>query len=296
MNKGAVLIPSAEVTTEIVRAGDGETFEARVYRRTDAPAAPVLICMPAMATRAAVYTPLAEALSQAGFQVVLGELRGQGTSSVRIERGVRYGYHDIVTRDYPALFAMVDAAFPEAPRYLLGHSLGGQLGALCLGQHPEAATGAILIGAPSCHHSGWPFPKNLAILAASQLAAAVSPLVGYFPGRRLGILGNDSTHLLRDFATQIRTGRYRVPSSPIDFESALSRPTLPVLAISITGDAMATPAGVRALADKLTSASVTRWTLTLDAPANPHYAWIRDNSALITRIDSFVSGSTQRIG
>ncbi|APU44709.1 hypothetical protein UK14_20650 [Streptomyces sp. NRRL F-4428] len=273
-----------------MRAEDGATAQVRLHRRPGDPSAPVLVCMPAMGTRAAAYTPLADALAEAGFQVAVGELRGQGTSSVRVGRGVRYGYHEMVAYDYPALFRTVEAAFPAAPRHLLGHSLGGQLGALYLSQEPHMASGAVLVGAPSCHYRGWPFPQSLGMLAAFQCAAAFASVYGYFPGRRIGVLGNDSAQVLRDMATQVRTGRYQVPSSGVDFEQALAKVELPVLAVAVKGDAMAPPGGVRGLADKLTSARVTYWELALGdgAPGSRHYAWIRDSAALVERVRSFV--------
>ncbi|MEV7442664.1 alpha/beta fold hydrolase [Streptomyces sp. NPDC091204] len=278
------------MTTETVRAEDGATADVRLYRRPDEPTAPVLVCMPAMGTRAASYTPLAEALAGAGFQVAVGELRGQGTSSVRPGRGVRYGYHEIVAYDFPALFRTVSAAFPGAPRHLLGHSLGGQLGTLYLSQEPHMAAGAVLVGAPSCHYRGWPFPLGLGMLAGFQLAAAFSSAYGYFPGRRIGVLGNDSAQILRDMATQVRTGRYDVPSSPVDFEPCLAKLDLPVLAVTVRGDAMAPPAGVRGLGDKLTSARVTHWELVLGdgVRGSRHYGWIRDHASLVERVRTFV--------
>ncbi|MFF3679770.1 alpha/beta fold hydrolase [Streptomyces sp. NPDC002120] len=278
------------MTTETVRAEDGATADVRLYRRPDEPTAPVLVCMPAMGTRAASYTPLAEALAGAGFQVAVGELRGQGTSSVRPGRGVRYGYHEIVAYDFPALFRTVAAAFPGAPRHLLGHSLGGQLGTLYLSQEPHMAAGAVLVGAPSCHYRGWPFPLGLGMLAGFQLAAAFSSAYGYFPGRRIGVLGNDSAQILRDMATQVRTGRYDVPSSPVDFEPWLAKLDLPVLAVTVRGDGMAPPAGVRGLSDKLTSARVTHWELVLGdgVRGSRHYGWIRDHASLVERVRTFV--------
>ncbi|MFG2340814.1 alpha/beta fold hydrolase [Streptomyces yangpuensis] len=287
------MIPSVEVTTRAVRAEDGATAEVRLHRRPADPSSPVLVCLPAMGTRAAAYAPLADALAGAGFQVAVGELRGQGTSSVRVRRGVRYGYHEMVAYDYPALFRAVEAAFPQAPRYLLGHSLGGQLGALYLSQEPHMAAGAVLVGAPSCHYRGWPFPQSIGMLAAFQLAAAFSAVYGYFPGRRIGVLGNDSAQVLRDMAAQVRTGRYNVPSSVVDFEPALAKLDLPVLAVAVRGDAMAPPGGVRGLAGKLTGARVTYWELVLGegVRGSRHYAWIRDSAALVERVRAFVDGA-----
>ncbi|MFD5409543.1 hypothetical protein [Streptomyces nojiriensis] len=182
-------MPSAEVTTQTVRAEDGATVRVRLHRTPDDPSAPVLVCMPAMGTRAVSCTPLAEALVQAGF----------------------------------------------------------------------------------------------------RLAAAFAAVYGYFPGRRLGVLGNDSAQILRDMATQVRTGRYDVPSSPVDFEPLPAAMDLPALAVAIAGDPMAPPGGVRGLCGKLTSARVTYEELALGAgaPGGPHYGWIRDNAAFVERVRAF---------
>jgi hypothetical protein len=58
----------------------------------------------------------------------------------------------------------------------------------------------------------------------------------HFPGRRIGVLGDDSPQVIRDMAAQVRTGRYQVPSSDVDFESMLSEADLPVLAVAVTGE------------------------------------------------------------
>jgi len=283
-------MPNTEVTTRTVRAEDGTTCEVRVHRRLDDPSAPVLVCMPAMGTRAAYYTPLAEALSAAGFQVVVGELRGQGTSSVRPGRGVDYGYHEMVAYDCPALFALAATEFPASRRHLLGHSLGGQLGMLHLSREPKSADGAILVGAPSCHYRGWPPPRGLGMLVGLQLASAAAALYGRFPGRRLGVLGDDSAGVVRDLAFQSRTGSYQVPSTDVDFEALLTKLDLPVLAVTVEGDQMAPRACVQNLCDKLPSASVTHFDLPLDAThRNPHYAWVRENAPLVERIRRFIT-------
>lgn len=185
---------------------------------------------------------------------------------------------------------MVATEFPSAPRHLLGHSLGGQLGMLHLSQDPGSATGAILVGTPSCHYRGWPLPRGLGMLAGLHLAIAIGWSYGSFPGRRLGVLGDDSTQVIRDMAAQTRTGRYQVPSSDVDFEPLLAKMDLPVLAVTVEGDAMAPPGSVRNLTDKLANARVTHWNLPLDGThRNPHYAWVRENTALVERVRMFTA-------
>ena len=281
----------AQADSITLRAADGATAQARLYRIPDQPEAPVLVCMPAMGTHGAYYAPLAEALRNAGLQVAIGELRGQGSSSIRPGRSARYGYHEIVTQDYPALFRAVESAFPSSKRYLFGHSLGGQLGALYLGLEPHMVEGAILIGAPSCWYRAWPFPSSVGRLAGIHLAMLIARVYGYFPGRRLGVLGDDSSGVLYDLATQMRTGLYRVPSSDLDFEELLAKVTLPILSVWIDGDNMATAAGVRGLGDKLASAQLTYWNFSPErrSAKRPHYGWIRENAAVVDRVRTFVN-------
>jgi predicted alpha/beta hydrolase len=197
----------------------------------------------------------------------------------------------MVAYDFPALFRTVAGAFPSAPHYLLGHSLGGQLGMLYLSQQPHMAKGAILVGAPSCHYGGWPFPKSLGMLAGIHLAVGIASVLGYFPGRRIGALGNNSTQTMCDMAAQVRTGRYQVPSSDVNFEPLLSKVDLPVLAVAIEGDNLAPRRGIQAFCKKLTSAQVTHWDLVLDASAhrNRHYSWVHANASLVDRVRAFVS-------
>src|SRR5262249_52967222 len=145
-------------------------------------------------------------------------------------------------------------------RFLLGHSLGGQLGMLYLSRHPEMADGAILVGAPSCYYKGWRFPKDLVMLLAIHLAIPIASHVGFFPGSRLGILGDESTQVMRDLARQVRTGEYRPAASPEDFEQLLRELRIPVLAITISGDDLAPERGIDHLCGKLRRADITRWT------------------------------------
>jgi predicted alpha/beta hydrolase len=278
-------------TFETVRASDGATFQMRVLKQARDPMAPVLVCMPAMGTKGEFYVPLASALFAAGFQVAVGELRGHGTSSVRARSGARYGFQDMIAYDYPALFEAVERAFPKAPRFLLGHSLGGQLGMLYLSRNVEMAAGAILVAAPSCYYKGWPFPLNLGVLVGTHVALAIAECVGFFPGSRLGFVGNEAAQVMRDWTRQVRTGKYRPRASTDDFEQLLANLRMPVLAIAIARDRLAPEGAIAHLRAKLRSADVDSWTYAPTRPSrSPHFGWVRDCDAIVARVRRFVDG------
>ncbi len=131
---------------------DGIASKITVFAEDPAPSAPVLICMPAMGVAAKFYEPLALPIVQEGWRFVTADLRGNGLCALRVGRGVNFGYHEMITFDWPAVVDKVKTLFPDAPVYLLGHSLGGQLSALYLAASPEAASGLILVAAPSVHY------------------------------------------------------------------------------------------------------------------------------------------------
>jgi predicted alpha/beta hydrolase len=275
---------------EAVRATDGCLFQMRVFKQPRTPHAPVLVCMPAMGTKGDIYVPFASALFEAGFQVAVGELRGHGTSSVRARSGARYGFHEMVAYDYPALFEATNRVFPGASRFLVGHSLGGQLGMLYLSRNVGAAAGAILVAAPSCYYRAWPFPLNVGVLVGTHVALAIATCVGYFPGSKLGFAGNEATQVMRDWTRQIRTGSYRPHASKDGFEQLLAELRLPVLAVTIAQDRLAPDSAIAHLCAKLRNAAVDTWTY---APKHtkrspPHFAWVRDSGPLVDRIKRFV--------
>ncbi len=195
-------------------APDGARLVVRVHARPD-PTAPVVVVLPAMGTPARHYTPLARALHRRGATVVTVDPRGHGESVPVPARGVRFGYRELVEHDIGAVLDAVARAFPGAPRLILGHSLGGQLGLVHCGLLRPRLDGVVLVASGS---AWWRTlgPSGARWLARSLLCVAGAELLGYWPGRRLGFGGRESVGLMRDWARQLRTGRYAA-----DHEEAL---------------------------------------------------------------------------
>ncbi len=265
-----------------VTAADGAASKITAFTADHAANAPVLVCMPAMGAAARFYEPLAEPIVREGWRFVTADLRGIGSSAVRVKRGVGFGYREMVESDWPAVVQKTKEMFPGAPVYLLGHSLGGQLSALYLAENPGAVAGLILVAAPSVHWRGWDTPLNAGVLAGTQAACAVSALLGYFPGRKLGFGGTEARGVIRDWARQARTGRYEPRGASVDYERLLAELEAPILAFSFEDDFLSPPRAVGNLLAKMRKARVTHVTLT--GAALDHFQWVKKPEALVEKV------------
>ncbi len=279
-----------DISAHPIRMLDG-THSALTVFWVDA-AAPVAICMPAMGVRAAFYEPLALNLCRNGLNAVTADLRGLGASSVRVGRGTDFGYHDMLTHDWPAVVAAVQDRFPGNPTFLLGHSLGGQLNVLYTSLHPEKVEGLVLVASCSVCYRGWRFPGNYGIWLGTQAALALAVLLGYFPGRRIGFGGTAARTVIRDWARNARTGRYDLTNSPHDFEARLASLGRPVLAVSIAGDGFAPPRAVDNLCRKFPDAPLTRWHVQpgeLETEGLDHFGWVQHSGPIADRVAAWVA-------
>ncbi|HVL02676.1 MAG TPA: alpha/beta fold hydrolase [Dongiaceae bacterium] len=269
---------------------DGVLNRLRLYRAAHDRA--VVLCMPAMGVRASFYRPLAVQLALAGWHVVTADLRGLGESGVRVKQGARFGYRELLEQDWPANLAGIRERFPGLPVFLLGHSLGGQLNALYAAQNPQSVAGIIFSACGSVYFRGWPFPASLKILGQSQLLRGITEVVGYLPGDKVGFGGTEAKGLIRDWANVALSGRYEPAGSDFDYEAALKRLTLPVLALSYSDDDFAPASATRKLLGKMPQARITHieWTpADLGAKSIGHNGWVKQNARVVKQIGDWMT-------
>ena len=275
---------------------DGTSSKITRFQSGSERAVPVVIIMPAMGVKASFYDPLAFALCGAGVHAVTADLRGLGHSSVRVKRGVDFGYHDMLVVDWPAIMAAVRRLLPGSSVFLMGHSLGGQISALYTGLYPEGVDGLILAASCTVYYRGWPFPKSLGILWGTRAARWISQLLGYFPGKTLGFGGTAATGVIRDWAANARTGRYDLADSEQRLDDKLGQARIPVLAMSFSGDDFAPAPAVNHLLEKMHQATITQRHFVpedLGTSSLNHFSWVQASEALAPRIVSWIE-SVQR--
>jgi predicted alpha/beta hydrolase len=262
---------------------EGTSFAVHLFPAAYA-AAPAILIEPAMGVKAGYYLPLAAALNEAGCNVAIAELRAHEESGGRKPaRSYDFGYHEMLTEDWPLAIQAVKARFPNAPFYLLGHSLGGQISSIYAAHHPEQLAGLILIACSSVHWKLWP----KAFLLYSQAMVLIGRMIGHFPGHRFGFAGREARSVIADWGRQARTGRFCFGHPRVDHDRHLATLTLPVLAISFQGDFFAPKHAMDGLLGKFPKAQLTRHHLDPKAmgfEGIDHFRWVRKPQIVLPMI------------
>ncbi|HEU4669148.1 MAG TPA: alpha/beta fold hydrolase [Dyella sp.] len=282
-----------------VVSGDGARAELmQVSPVADDAPTTTLLWLPAMGVPARHYLPLADALARHGVATAIHEWRGIGSSDRRAGRHSDWGYRELLLHDLAASLAAARDSLPGRPMLIGGHSLGGQLGALCAALHPASFDGLVLVA------SGSPFWRTFPLGRLIYLAYGVAPLLaalrGHLPGRRLGFAGNEARGVTTDWARSGRTGRYAAAGLDMDLERALARLSLPVLGIRFEDDWLVPPASLEWLLGKLPQAPAKRVELgagVLDGRPPDHFAWMKSPEAVAATIaDWWRSGNAAFAG
>lgn len=271
----------------------GRTTAVLLYPRQPNPDCPTLFWLPAMGVRADYYTPWAEALHGLGCNIALGELRGVGRSSVRASRREDFGYAEMLNEDIPATLECVSSAFPGAPLVLGGHSLGGQLSALYLALHPEAARGLFLVASGTPYHRMWPGTQGLKLLFFATVLRMITELRGHLPGHRVGFAGREARRIIREWHHLVLRGRFRLAGVEKDIEEHLALIRQPTLALSFSDDPFCPQEATAHLTGKLAASLTTHHHLhprDMGADRFGHFHWVRHSPSLAPQFGTWLGG------
>jgi len=278
-----------------VQCGDGASVACGVHG--DGNTGPVILVAPAMGVRASFYREFAERLAGLGCTVVRFDLRGNGDHSVRRVEGHDWGYQTMVSADFDAVAAQVRDQFPGRPCLLLGHSLGGQLGCLLAAARPQRLDGIVLIGSCMVDWRGWGRIGGIKRLLQYWQIGLLTRLVGYFPGERLGFAGNEPAGQMRDWVHSALTGRYEPVDAALDYEQALARLSMPVLAITFASDTYAPYAACQRLLKKMPGARVEHHDFTdqqMGESPIGHFRWAKNPDGLLPTLSQWLDKTFPR--
>lgn len=251
---------------------------------------PTVLFLPAMGVATSYYQPFLGRLQAAGACVRALDLPGQGASPLRARRGDDYGYREVVEELVPEAVRAARSERPQAPLFLAGHSLGGQLALLACAEVAGSVQGLALIAAGTAHWRSWPAAGRWRAALTIHTLSVLARLLPFYPGRYIGFGGDQSRRFMRDWSFNARTGRYQLEGSSRHrrcLEASLRAVRLPVLALSIDGDAVAPVGALRELLSLLPAAEVTH----LRAPGDVtqgtwhrHFSWARQAAGIEERL------------
>lgn len=270
-----------------IQMPDGSTVPVTLFPSEGRDDAPVIVVLPGLGIPGGYYRLFAEALVARGFHAAIGDLRGQGDSKPKPSSSSRYGYQELVSVDFPAIFEVVREQFPAATPYLLGHSMGGQLGAMYAARIRGRLGGLILVASGSPYHRGFGTTRGVPLYFGAAAMAITSNIAGFWPGDRIGVggFGRQSRVLIDDWSRFARTGSIEPAGADIDYEERMGRLTLPVLAVTIEGDDLAPKGSMENLTAKLANADIT--TEHIDEPLG-HNGWIRNPTAVADLVERWM--------
>lgn len=284
---------------EETKLEDGSQTKFWTYQTGENPEASFVLLFPAMGTPASYYEPLIDALLSKGINVITTDLRGIGLSSVRPGRDPDFGFKEMIELDMRAIIDKANSLFPDNKKFILGHSLGGQLGGLFMSKYPGQIEGLILIASCSVYYKGWSGLNKLKTIFGTQFFGLIATMLGYFPGHKLGFGGKGAKGVMQDWTRTARSGKYIINHSDHDFEASLKQLTIPILAISFSGDEFCPKKAVKNLIEKFNPASkVEHHHLTkssVDGKIFNHYNWIKNNKDVVELISIWLQSEPHPI-
>lgn len=225
-------------------AEDGYRIATRLYSPDDEIVGTVLIA-PAMGVHQAFYQSLSTWLAGQGFQVATFDYRGIGDSKDGSLRGFEADLLLWASQDVAAAARWVQSLSAGKPLHWLGHSLGGQL--MPLVPDTETFSQLITVVAGSGYwRDGPPKLANKTRFLWHALVPVVLPLWGFFPGKRIGIVGNLPRGVMAQWRRWCLNPDYLIGEVP-EARSAYANVSIPVTGIYFSDDELLSSKNIESL-------------------------------------------------
>lgn len=232
---------------------DGPPLAVHCHEPSRPPRAGVVIA-PAMAVPQSFYAEFAAYLARQGFRVWTFDYSGIGQSWRGSIRRCEADIGDWIRRDYDAVVRHAGDALAGAPLFALGHSLGGQATPLLPSLDRLSGLVNIAVGSGAARHNQ-PRVRRSAPLLWYVLGPTLCPAFGYFPGNRIGLLGDIPRRAFYQWRRWCLTPDYILSGEP-GAREAYARARYPVLGLTFTDDELLHESGSRLLHDAYTGAPV----------------------------------------
>lgn len=238
----------------------------------------VVIVADAMGVIQNCYEKFARFLREEGFTVITFDYFGTGASLQGHLRNCPVSVTDWGREDCQAVIEFARNRYPEQRLQWIGHSVGGQL----LGMAPNVneLTHAITV---ACGSGYWrensPPTRRIAWLLWYFVAPVSVRLLGYFPGKRLNMVGDLPPNVIRQWRRWCLNRDYAVGVEGDSMREEFARVRIPITAVAFTDDEMMSARNTESIHGFYTNAPVTfRWVDPADIGEDSigHLGWFRE--------------------
>lgn len=253
-------------------AADGTPLAATLFEPTEpveAAKGAVLIAG-ALGVTKRFYGPFAQWLAERGYRVMTFDLRGVGASRQAMHKHSLKGLDaDMLTWarvDFAAAVRHLSELNQSDPITLVGHSLGINHAGMTDAATQRRIVHAVSVAAGAGFWRDWAAPsRRTAPLMLHIAVPLLTPLLGYFPGKRLGMVGDLPGPAALQWARWCRHPEFAWGAEPDKVMPSLLSARFTMDAMSFTDDEAMTEACTRKL---MTAFANARSTLHVIAPTD----------------------------
>jgi predicted alpha/beta hydrolase len=166
-------------------------------------------------------------LANQGYDVYVGDLRGRGKSTPKINKNSEYGQTEAITEDIPAFIQKICDIRGDVPQMWGAHSWGGVLLSSYLARFPEKqhlVKGMVCFGVKRMVEVK-NFKKTLQIdLFWKTFAQVIAKVFGYLPALEMKIgSDNETRKSLREGASWVKKSAWIDPSDSFNYGKAIKK-------------------------------------------------------------------------
>lgn len=236
-----------------IKIAAGHMLTAYCYEPTN-PTIAGLVIAPAMAVQQSFYAAFATFLADQGYRVWTFDYRGVGESRQGSMRACKADVSMWVGDDFDGVVKHASAEMAELPLFALGHSLGGLITPLLPSVKKLSGIINIAVGSGAKRHMQPSLQRSTPLLW-HVLTPVLCPVFGYFPGSKIGIIGDIPRHALYQWRNWCLNSDYLLDSEP-GAREAYAAIECPMLSLFFTDDELLQEEGARWLHDAYTGAEV----------------------------------------
>lgn len=268
--------PIINSTDQLIQTQNGRRISIRLFK-ADKPKSVVIIAG-ATGVIQHCYEKFAAFLAANGHHAITFDYYGCGQS---IETHVKHCDTDILEwgqQDCQAVIEFTKQNFPDLPLQWVGHSVGGHL----LGMTPNIHDVSNVINM-ACGSGYWlenSLPtKRVVWFAWFVLVPTLVPLLGYFPGKKLNIVGDLPGRVMSQWRRWALHKDYAVGKEGPALREQYANVKLPITSISFVDDEMMSKKNIDSLHSFYTGANITKMHLSaeeLGVKFVGHLGWFRE--------------------